>query len=379
VIWSLEKGGAERFLVSLVKHTDPEKINSIVCCLNWKGDWASELEQKGIKVIALNKKGKFDICVIYKIICVIKQHQIDVVNTHLWAADTLGRISAVLARVPVIISTVQNVDIWKKPWHMFIDRLLSYKTTKFIAVSKAVKQFLIETERIPEEKIDVIYNGIEIPRSQVIPSTPLGTPFGRSSQVREEFGIKNDEVVLAVVGRLVEQKGHKYLFEALNQLNGRYNIKLLVVGEGPLLQSLKSSLDFARDRQVADFRLKDKVIFTGQRKDIAEILNASDCVVLPSLYEGLSVSMLEAMAAGKPVIATNVGGTPELISNNQTGLLVKPRDSQALFGAIETLINLPDKGRKMGERARELVVNAFSIETIAKKTTDFYLSLLDKH
>lgn len=363
IIWSLEKGGAERFLVSLVKNFDREKFNSIVCCLNWKGEWAKELEDKGIEVIALNKKGKFDFGVISRIIKIIKQNKIAIVNTHLWTADTLGRIAAMLAGVPVIISTVQNVDIWKRPWHRFIDRLLSYKTTKFIAVSQAVKEFLIKTERIPEKKVVVIYNAIEIPTS---PSHNV-----TKSPVRKEFGIKDDEMVLSVVGRLVEQKGHKYLFEALSMLNGKYNIKLLVVGEGPLLQSLKS--------QVTSHKLDDKVIFTGQRKDVAQILDASDCLVLPSLYEGLPVCVLEAMAVGKPVIATKVGGTPELIKDGETGLLVEPKNSEALLRAIEKLTHLSDRGKEMGIKARDMVYNDFSIASIAKHTEELFLNLAETH
>jgi glycosyltransferase involved in cell wall biosynthesis len=361
IIWSLEKGGAERFLVSLVKHFDQTRFNSIVCCLNWKGEWAKELEDNGIKVIALNKKGKFDISVIFKLISVIKQYDISIVNTHLWAADTLGRLAAIIASVPVIISNVQNVDIWKQPWHRFIDKLLSYKTIKFIAVSQAVKQFLIGTESIPEDKIEVIYNGIDISMDHR-PST---------IDLKQQFGIRVDDIVLTVVGRLVEQKGHKYLFEALSMLNGKYSLKLLVVGEGPLRNSLQS--------MVNSLQLNDKIKFLGQRNDIAQILEISDCLVLSSLYEGLPVCVLEAMAAGKPVIATKVGGIPELVKDGKTGFIVEPKNSEVLLQAIDKLTNLPDIGKEMGARGREIANNNFSIISIAKHTKELFLELLENH
>ncbi|MEW6169948.1 MAG: glycosyltransferase [Candidatus Omnitrophota bacterium] len=360
VIWSLEKGGAERFLVLLVKNFDQSRFNSIVCCLNWKGEWASELEEKGIKVIALNKKGKFDICVIYRIICVIRQYKIDIVNTHLWAADCLGRVAAIFGGVPIIISTVQNVDIWKKFWHKIIDKMLANRTTKFIAVSKAVKEFLINTEKIPEEKIEIIPNAIDAESLRVNELAGL--------RVREDLGIKNEEIVLTVIGRLVEQKGHKYLFEALSMLDGRYRVKLLVVGDGPLRESLQF--------KVNSLQLENKIQFLGQRRDMAEIFNASDGVILPSLYEGLPVSILEAMAVGKPVIATDVGGTCELVKDGETGFLAQAKNSKSLASNIEKLLTSPDKGKKMGERGKELVNNAFSIQAIVKKTADLYLSLL---
>jgi glycosyltransferase involved in cell wall biosynthesis len=362
VIWSLEKGGAERFLVSLIKHLDKNKIKPTVCCLNWEGAWAKELEDTGVEVIALSKKGKFDIVSFVRLFKIIKHGKFDIVNTHLWGADVLGRLAAIFAGTPAIISTVQNVDIWKKWRHRLIDKILSYKTAKIIAVSEAVKKFYVD-ESISADKIEVIPNAIEIDKYSHQPS---GVSF-----LRKSFGIGEGETVFAVIGRLVEQKGHKYLFEALSALNSKYDLKLLVIGDGPLLQSLKS--------QVASHQLENRVIFTGRREDIPEILSIVDAVILPSLYEGLPVIVLEAMAAGRPVIATDVGGTGELVVNNETGFLVPAGDSQALVGAMEKLVNLPDKGRGMARVARERVVHNFSIQFIALKTAELFLSLARKN
>lgn len=365
IIWSLEKGGAERFLVSLVKNFDQSRFNSIVCCLNWKGEWAKELEDKGVRVIALNKKGKFDLSVIFKIKNIIKQNKIDIVNTHLWAADVLGRIAAILAGVPVIISTVQNVDIWKKWWQKIIDRMLLNKTDKFITVSDAVKVFL-EKEGIKSGKIEVIPNAIEIDKFG-LQSSDVSSQLSAISSLKEFFGIVDGETVFAVIGRLVKQKGHKYLLEALHNLNGNYNFKLLIVGDGPLRESLQQS--------VVSYQLQDRVLFTGYRSDIPKILEISDCLVLPSLYEGLPVCVLEAMAAAKPVIATDVGGTKTIVKNNETGFLVQPKDSTALTQAIINLINLPDRGKNMGQKARGIVKDNFSIKSVAQKTEDLFTLL----
>ena len=201
VIWSLERGGAERFLVSLVKTIDRTKIEPVVCCLNWKGEWAGEIENKDIKVIALNKKGKFDVFAFLKLVKIIKEGKFDIVNTHLWAADTIGRLAAITAGVSVIVSTAQNVDIWKRWWHKTIDRFLACKTDMIIAVSEAVKNYYNQKIRIPVSKITVIPNAIEVSRFEESKDI---------SYLYKELKIKKDDLILSCIGRLTEQKGQIY-------------------------------------------------------------------------------------------------------------------------------------------------------------------------
>lgn len=363
VIWSLEKGGAERFLVSLVKNFDRNLFNSIVCCLNWKGEWAKELEEKGIKVIALNKRGKFDIFVIFKIITVIKQNKIDIVSTHLWAADVFGRLAAILAKTPIIVSTVHRVELEKKWWQWKLEKLLGNRTDIFIAVANAVKNHYHQQSGVPLSKIAYIPNSIELEKFKI---------QGDITYLHKELNLTSQNFILLCLGRLSKEKGHKYLFEALSLLNGQYRFKLLVVGEGPLRNSLQS--------MVHSLQLDDKVIFTGQRNDIPQILEISDCLVLPSLYEGLPTCILEAMAMSKPVIATTVGGTQELIKNGEAGFIVEPRNPTALSEAITKLIKMPDRERReLGLKGREIVINNFSIENIAKETENVFLELVEKN
>ncbi len=164
VIRSLERGGAERFLAALVKSLDRNKIEPVVCCLNWKGQWAGEVEEKGIRVIALNKKGKFDIAAFFKLIKIMRQGNFDIVNTHLWAGDVLGRMAAIFSGVPVIVSTAQNVDLWKSWWHRAIDKILTSKTDMLIAVSEAVRDYYHKKVGIPLSKVAIIPNAIEVER-----------------------------------------------------------------------------------------------------------------------------------------------------------------------------------------------------------------------
>ncbi|MDD5669999.1 MAG: glycosyltransferase [Candidatus Omnitrophica bacterium] len=352
VIWSLGLGGAERVVINLAKGLDKNKFNPIICCLNDKGKFAEELEAVGIKVIDLHKRGAFDLSIIGKLKQVIQKNKIDVVNTHLWGANVWGRIAAFQVGVPVVIATEHNEDTWKSWYHFAIDRWLSGKTNKIIAVSKSVKDFYVK-QGISADKISVIHNGID--DLQVLKS---------KFEIREvkvnDKNIKfdNDDIIVAIIGRLVPQKGHILLFEALEKLNNP-KIKTLVVGDGPLFETL--------------FREGGRIIFTGLRKDVPHILNEIvDIVVLPSLREGLPIIALEAMSAGKPIIATSVGGNSEVVVDGVTGLLVPPKNVYALSDAIEKLAGNKELRLQMGENGRKRVVDDFSLEEMIRSTEELY-------
>lgn len=360
IIWSLERGGSERFLVALVKHLDRSKIHPVVCCLNWKGSWAGELEERDIEVIALNKKAKFDLKAFHKLVRIIKQGEFNIVNTHLWAADVFGRLAAIFAGVPIIISTAQNVDIWKKWWHRSIDRVLSYKTAKVIAVSEAVREYYHKKIGIPLSKIEYIPNAIEIERYENV---------GDVGYLRKELGLRENDFVIICVGRLVAQKGQRYLLEVVSSIKNKYpGLIILFAGSGedePELRNLASRLG-----------VSGMVRFLGQRSDIPQLLHLSRVLVLSSLFEGLPLCVLEAMAESKPVIATDVGGTRELVVDNQTGFIVPSKDARSIANAIEKIIQQPQKAKAMGEQARNRVRERFSIEASATKTSELFLSLI---
>jgi len=362
IIWSLEKGGAERFLVSLLKTIDRERIEPVVCCLNWKGKWAQELEDLGISVLALNKKKGVDFLAFKKLVKIIKEGNFDIVNTYLWGADVLGRLAAILAKTPVVISTAQNVDIWKKRAHRITDRLLARGTDKIIAVSGAVRDYYHKNAGIPLSKIATIPNAIELERFQNLKDT---------AYLYDEAGVRAQDFVLTCIGRLTHQKGQRYLLEAVNLLKGDFpQLRILFVGYGEEEESLKEL--------TRKLNIEQMVRFLGYRKDIPQILHLSKGLVLPSLYEGLPVCVLEAMAAARPVIVTGVGGNSELVRDGENGFIVEPKDPYDLCIAIEKLINLPDHGKGMGKKAMARVAEEFSIQSAATKTRDLFLSLTRK-
>ena len=359
IIWSLERGGAERFLAGLLDNIDRTRFDPVLCCMNWKGEWAEPLEKKGIRVIALNKKNGIDVKAFWALVRIIREGRFQIVNTHLWLADVMGRIAAILCGVPVIISTAQNVDVWKKWHHRLADRILALKTAKVIAVSNAVKEYYHRQVGIPAGKIEVIPNAIDVAAYE---------NAGDVSYLYKEFDLKPEDFILACIGRLNFQKGHKYLLESLKEIyNEMPDLKVLMVGEGEERENL--------NRTAQEYGITSLLRFTGQRKDIPQILKLSRALVLPSLFEGLPLCVLEAMAASRPVIATDVGGTKELAVDGKTALIIEPKNPGQLSRSIRQLRGLLDQGRQMGMAGHEIVTKDFSIQSITRKTTDLFEQL----
>lgn len=358
VIWSLGLGGAEQVVINLAKGLDKTRFNPVICCLNDRGNFAGKLENEGIKVIALNKKYKFDLRIINKLITVIKQNNIKIVHTHLWGANFWGRIASILSGIPVIIATEHNIDTWKKIYHLVLDKWLSHWTDRIIVVSNSVKEFYVGKARVNPAKTSVIYNGIN------------AEIYEFAMDNREEFGIKNEETVLGIIGRLVPQKGHQYFLLAFKELLNTHNIKGLIIGSGPLEDELKQ---FSQH-----LGLDGNIIFTGLRQDIPQLLKTIDILVMPSLREGLPIVALEAMASGVPVIATAVGGNPELIKNGFNGILVSPQDLKALIKGVSSILEDKNLAKRLIENARNRVREYFSIEKMVKETEGLYEEYLNK-
>lgn len=362
IIWALEMGGAEKMVVSLATNLDKTKYNPLICCLNYKGRLAHQLEEKGIPVIELGKRPGFDLSIIPKLIKVMRENRVDIVHTHLWTADFWGRIAAKLAGIPIIISTAHNIDAWKPKIFLIADKILSHFSDKIIAVSNTVKSFYVKNAKIPASKIKMIYNGIDVDKFNI--------DIDRNIK-RRELGLGIDKKVIAVIGRLVEQKGHIYFLDCLKKLSDRYtNIQALIVGDGPLKGKL--------EKQSMELGLDGEIIFTGVRKDIPEILKIIDILIIPSLYEGLPTIMLEAMASRVAVVSTNVGGNPEVVVDGKMGFLVHSKDSLGLADSIEKFLENVNLAEHMGAVGRERVTKYFSLSKMLKETEGLYEDLIEE-
>jgi glycosyltransferase involved in cell wall biosynthesis len=360
VITRLPVGGAERLLVDIARGLDGRRFTSIVCCIQDRGELAAELEAAGIAVFCLERmRGKrFDWRAIGELARLMREQRIDLVHSHLYHANLYARLAARRARVPAI-ATVHNTYVKSKLHRELLNRWLARGSAKVIAVSEDVRKDLLAHDRIPADKIAVIHNGIDVSR--------VDTPLSRA-EARERLGLAGDVIALGCVARLEEQKGHRFLLEALALLNdprrGPARFRAVLVGDGRLRAEL--------EQRAAALGVRDSATFLGTRRDVAEILRALDICVMPSLWEGLSVAMLEAMAAGLPLVTSDVSGASQVVGDNEYGLKVPAADAAALAGAIAGLADAPERRRALGAAARERVLQHFSARAMLAELSRLY-------
>jgi glycosyltransferase involved in cell wall biosynthesis len=360
VIPKLTVGGVENQLLMVLKKYNKKEFSPVVCCLSDRGDLGLEIESCGVELICLNKlKHTFDWTIIKDIYQLIKQKSIKVIRTHQYHANLYGRCAAILAKVPCIVASVHNVyTIDKKIHRRIINKFLARYTDKIIAVSKAVKHDILLYDRISHEKICVIYNGIE-----------MRSFLNLHGHIRGEFGVPRNIPLIGTVGRLTAQKGHRYLLEAIDKLKLKFpGTKLLIAGDGPLKNEL--------EKYAQTLNIHDKVIFLGLRRDIPDFLSSIDIFVLPSLWEGLSNALIEAMASGKPVIATDIPPIREIINSEELGILVPPENSDAIADALEILLYNKNRAEAFGKAASEKAFSAFTIENTVEQYTFLFENIL---
>lgn len=351
-------GGAEMIVSRLAGALDRSRFRSVVCL--YRPGWLKEqCERQGIRTHVIHMTGMFDVAWIWKACRLVRREGVSLIHAHEFTGNTYGSLVARLAGVP-FVGTVHGKNYYgDKKRRRLAYRAVS-RTGTLVAVSSDLKQFITKTVGVPTERIKVIYNG-----EDVLP--PVGVE--EKCRLRAELGLNEAEPVVGVVGSLYPVKGHKYLLAAIPEiLQVHPRTTFLIVGRGDLESALQEE---AKRRG-----LEKRVRFLGFREDVSALLSIMDIFVLPSLSEGLSIALLGAMAGGKPVIATHVGGNPELVVEGETGFLVPPRDSDAL--ATKLLVLLADKDRRsnLGENGRKRVQQSFSFQAMVTKYQELYENCL---
>ena len=317
---------------------------------------ALKAQEEGIPVILLRMRGEADFWAAARLALILKRRQCQLIHYHDAHAVMLGALASRMAQVPLRVLT-RRVD-----FALNENPLSRWKYQKnidaFIAVSTGVREVLVKGG-IDPQKIYVVPDGIDF------------TPYEENKEkgaLRRELNFTSADYVVGIVAHLADHKGHKYLIEAVRLLKEKLpQVRLIVVGEGPLKLELS--------RQVKDFHLEDVVFFLGFREDIPRILASLDLFVLSSHMEGLGSSLLEAMASRLPVVATQVGGIPDVVIHQETGLLVPPKNPAALAEAILEMYNHREKAQKMGQRGYEVVHEKFSAEAMAGRVINVYQNL----
>jgi glycosyltransferase involved in cell wall biosynthesis len=355
----LKVGGLETILADIVLNLNKKLFNVDVIALAGKGKIGEELEKNGVFLRLLNVSNYHRLSSINKIVRAIKKGKYDIVHTHGYFASTSVRTAAFLARVPVILSHVHNTHLTYAPRHLRIEKALSYITDLIYCCSNAVREFVIKSEKIPEKKIRVLYNGTRSPTQTELIKIPQLPEFKKYS----------DKIIINV-SRLVKQKGHKILIEAASKVVMKQpNTIFLVVGDGPLKGQL--------EKQINELNLTDNVFLLGERRDVWSLLNIADIFALPtSGWEGLGLSLVEAMAMGLPLVGSRLGGIPEVIENDLNGFLVPPNDSGQLANALIRLLDNKNLAQKMGESSKKIYQEKFSLEHMIKTVEEDYLTLI---
>ncbi len=357
-------GGAEQHLLTLLKNIDGGRFQVSVACLFAK-PFALLAKEAGISTVVFDMGSKLNLKIILALAAHIKKEGIDIVHTHGVRANLIGRLAAKIAGVDHVLTTVHSVlafDYARKLDRMvnwLSERLTRGLTAHFVTVCDLLAGQLVG-EGIKQDRVSTIYNGLELEK------------YSRSNDpgnIRAELHIPEAAPLIGIVARLHPVKGHVFLLQAVKQaLAAVPGLKLLIVGSGPDRQEL--------EHYAGALGIADAVIFTGFRQDIPEVMHMLDLVVLSSLSEGLSITIIEAMAIGKPVLATRVGGTPEIITDGQDGLLVPPADAGALADKIIYILSHPDMAKKMGQAARLTVQEKFTAAGMARKTEALYAEML---
>ncbi|HNQ35934.1 MAG TPA: glycosyltransferase, partial [bacterium] len=281
----------------------------------------------------------------------------EILHTFLFGANLLGRLAGWTASVPLIISSQRSTDPWRRSYHNLLDKITGPMCRLVVSNSEAGRQMLLKKADLPPEKVITIPNGVETVQ-----------PVDRD-RARAALGFTPDQVVVGAVGNLRTPKGYQYLLPAFREVYaGHANLRLVIAGEGPLRKDLVS---FAQH-----LGLSSVVSLPGFHKNLRFFYSALDLFVMPSLWEGMPVALLEAMSYGLPVIATSVSGIPEVVRDGQEGFLVEPANPQQIAERLLQLVETPQLRAKLGGRARERVAREFSREQMVQAYADLYRTLL---
>jgi glycosyltransferase involved in cell wall biosynthesis/peptidoglycan/xylan/chitin deacetylase (PgdA/CDA1 family) len=356
LIWALDLGGAERQVVEIVRGLDRARFEPTVGCLVRKGRWGERLEREGIRVVEFAKHRRFDPGVALRLRRFLRAERFDVVHTHAFTAATWGRLAAALSGTPVVIAHEHSAFSLDSRTRRAMDRLLAPLTDRWIVVAESLARDLVAREKLPTGRMVVVPNGIA-PGAEVAAEP---TPALRAALA----GAPRTSLV-GTLARFEPRKGLDVLIDAFALVAARHqDCGLALVGEGPLRRDL--------ERQVRRLGLSERVRFCGRRDEVAEVLAALDVFVLPSHAEGLSIALLEAGAAGRPVVATSVGGNGEVVRDGLTGLLVPPGDAPALADAVVRLLDDAAAATAMGRRLAADVRERFASAEMVRRIERVY-------
>jgi sugar transferase (PEP-CTERM/EpsH1 system associated) len=349
-------GGLENGVINIINRSDPDAFDHAICCLTRSGAAAHRLARK-VKIVEMHKREGNDWRVIPRLIRFMRSQRPHIVHTRNWGTVD-GILAARFAGVPSVIHGEHGWNMndpeGQSRRRLWLRRFLGLGVGRFVTVSDDIRRWLENVVRVPDRKVQTIRNGVDTEKfhPRLRDEKGLGT--------RSEGGI-----VIGTVGRLDPIKRQDLLLQAFSKLDpDARKVKLLLAGEGPE----RKRLETLRDGLPGG----DRISFLGEREDVPELYRIMDIFVLPSRNEGMSNTILEAMASGLPVIATAVGGNPELVRDGRTGILIAPDSVDAIRDAIQHYVENPEIRRIHGANAREEAVDRFSLKRMVEEYENLY-------
>jgi glycosyltransferase involved in cell wall biosynthesis len=355
------RAGAEEHMLTLLRGLDRRYFRLHLVCPPLCAEKLRPDLPEDVELLPLCLSKPRHIRAALRLAQILLQHSVDILHSHLSYASLFASPIGRLCRVPVIIETPHLREAWRHGWlkgGFVIDRFLGRSVSYYIAVSEANARYLADQKGLPQEKIVVIHNGCALDRFN--PQQP------GSRDLKRNLGFDESDPVLLAVARLEPQKGHSILLKALLAVRREFpRVRLVCLGEG----SLRADLEGA----ARALSLGESVRFVGYQSNVGDWLALADITVLPSFFEGLPLVAIESLAAGKPMVATAVDGTPEVVVDGKTGLTVPPGDASRLGDAICQLLREPALRQALGRAGREWVLEHFSREEQIRRTQEFYL------
>jgi len=360
-------GGTERQVVTLAEGLDRSRFDVHLACFRRSGELLKQVTIAPSRVVEYQIQKLYNRQSVqerFRFARYARSHRIQIVHTYSFYANVFAIPAARLGRVPVVVASIRDTGAYVTPMQRRVQRAVCRLADRVVANADAVKDWLVG-EGYDERRITVIRNGID--------TTPFGKKVTRG-KLHRELGLPPGAPLIAVLSRVSPIKGLEYFLDAAAGVGARVpEARFLIVGAAEKKDAgYQRRLEAHADR----LGLGRRVVFTGLRMDVPELLDDVSVSVLPSLSEGLSNVLLESMAAGVPVVATRVGGSPEVVEDGVTGMLVPPRDADGLTRSILGLLEDRQLAMRLGRAGRARVVEHFSIHDVVRQTEQLYTALL---
>ncbi|MBW2105160.1 MAG: glycosyltransferase family 4 protein [Deltaproteobacteria bacterium] len=333
----------------------------------------AEVERCGIRTLTISELVRkihplYDLKAFVSLVKIFLKENPHIVHTHTSKAGILGRWAAFFARVPIIVHTPHGhvfwgyFSRWKTLVFVLLERLTAHITDKIITLTEQEKRDHLRYNIASEDKFLHVHSGVDLNKFFNVSVDP--------SEMKRNLGIPDNAFVVGTAGRLTPVKGHRYLIKAAKEIVAiKPDIKFLFLGEGELQEEL--------EKMASELNIRENIVFLGWRPDVAEVMSMFDIFALPSLNEGMGRVLVEAMALAKPIVASNIGGIPNLIMQGKNGLLVPVADAKALASGIEFLMTNPKKRGEMGSAGKKIAAD-YSVDSMMQKIDQLYLELLKK-